>query len=287
MTTNGEDVTTSSPTLSEEERAALFRLNAPIDRGVRSKGGRAPISPKAVVWMLTAFAVLGLGGAGIEHFIGNYGVTSSTSTKFLPSNANLTPLSALNSMSVDQFMALKEISNASAPTFTLRTQRGHTWKLAHVKGRVIVLTFENATCNDICPVLGNEISQAQSLLGRDASKVEFAIINTDPRDLAITVNPPALKVPALAERQNVVFLNGSLPALNSVWTSYGIRVRVGAKSSEVSHNNVIYFITAKHQLVAQATPFATQNSNGAFSLKPTYVARFAKGIATTADSLVK
>ena len=139
--------------------------------------------------MLVAFVVLGLGGGAIEHFVGGFGVTSNATTKFLPSNANLTPISSLNSLSVDQFMDLKEIANATAPAFTLRTQRDHQWKLRRSDGKVIVLMFENAICNDLCPVLGNEVKQAQAFLGSDASKVEFALVNTDPR--AIGVKAPA------------------------------------------------------------------------------------------------
>ena len=279
--------TTPTRLLSESERAAMFVSSAPADRNVKQRGGRAPIPPKAVAWMLAIFVVLGLGGEAVEHFVGNFGVTSATTTKFLPSNANLTPISALNSLSTDQFMNLKEIANASAPGFTLRTQRDHVWKLRRSNGKVVVLTFENAICNDICPVLGSEIKQAQALLGKDAPDVEFALVNTDPHDLTRNAHPIALSEPGLATAPNVVFLTGSLHALDSVWTDYGVRIKVGAKKNEVAHNNVMYFISPTGQLEAQATPFASENSDGVFSLKASLISRFAKGIATTASSLVK
>ena len=249
--------TGTTPLLSETERAAIFASNAPVDRNFRRQGGRAPIPPKAVAWALVIFVVLGLGGAALEHFFGNFGVTSATTTKFLPSNANLSPVSSLNSLSVDQFMNLKQIANASAPSFTLRTQRNHRWSLLRSNGKVIVLAFENA------------------------------IVNTDPLDLTLSAHPMALSEPGLASASDVVFLTGSLHALNAVWSNYGVRIKVGALASQVTHNNVMYFISPNGQLEAQATPFASVSSHNVFSLKANLITRFAKGIATTASSLVK
>jgi cytochrome oxidase Cu insertion factor (SCO1/SenC/PrrC family) len=277
----------ATTSLTEAERAAIFAANAPVDRNQKRRSGVSPIPPKAVAWALVAFAVLGLGGEAIEHYVGGYGAGTATPGKYLPSNANLTPLSALNSLSTDEFMGLKEIDNATAPSFTLRTQNNHVWKLRRNGGKVIVLTFENAICNDICPVVSEEVEQAQVLLGNDASHVEFAFVNTDPRQHAVNARPAALTKTGLASRPNVVFLTGSLRALDAVWTDYGLKIKVGSKAAEVSHNNVMYFISPRSQLEALATPFAQAIKDGAFTLRANYVARFAKGIATTADSLVK
>lgn len=277
----------AATTLSEKERAAIFAAHAPIDRSQKKRVGVSPIPPKAVAWMLVAFAILGLGGEAIEHFIGGYGAGTATTNKYLPSNADLTPLSAVNSLSTDEFMGLKEIDNAVAPGFALRTQSNHLWKLKKNDGKVVILSFEDSICNDICPVLGDEMKQADALLGSDASKVEFAFVNTDPRDHAVVADPLALTHTGLTSRSNFVFLTGSLTALDKVWTSYGVKIKVGSKATEVSHNNLIYFISPKLQLEALATPFARENATGVFSLSGNDIARFAKGIATTADSLVK
>ena len=277
----------AATSLTEAERAAIFAANTPIDRNQKRRSGVSPIPPKAVAWALVAFAVLGLGGEAIEHYVGGYGAGTATSGKYLPSNANLTPLSALNSLSTDQFMGLKEIDNATAPSFTLRTQNNHVWRLKENDGKVVVLTFENAACNDICPVVSDEVKQAQTLLGNDASRVEFAFVNTDPRQHAVNARPAALTQTGLTSRPNVVLLTGSLRALDAVWTDYGLKIKVGSKATEVSHNNVMYFISPRLQLEALATPFAEAIRGGAFTLRANYVARFAKGIATTADSLVK
>ena len=285
---DGTDVAPNSlPRLSEEERAAMFRSSAPIDRNARRRGGKSSIPPKAVAWLLVIFAVLGLGGEAGEHYFGNFGVTSATTTKFLPSNANLAPVRSVNEMTEDSFIGLKEISNAVAPSFTLVTQNDRKWNLSRVGHKVVVLFFENTTCNDICPVLGAEMKEARAQLGSNARSIVFAIVNTDPRNIAVNPHPLALELPHLEGTPNVVFLTGSLHRLNSVWVKYGIRIKVGSAPSEVSHNNEIYFIGAKHRLEALATPFAKVSNKNAFSLSATYIARYAKGIAETAISLVE
>lgn len=284
---HGPDVapTTSSP-LSEEERAAAFRSSAPVDRNTRRRGAKSPIPPKAVAWLLVTFAVLGLGGEAGEHFFGNFGVTNAT-TKFLPSNATLAPVRSVNEMTDDSFIGLKEISNAIAPPFTLFTQNDRTWDLSHVGKKVVVLFFENSICNDICPVLGAEIKQAHAQLGSSARSVVFAIVNTDPRSVDVAPRPLALEVPHLEGMKNVVFLTGPLHRLDHVWINYGIRIKVGAKQTEVSHNNEIYFIGENRQLVALATPFANVSKQNISSLSAHLIARYAKGIAETAISLVQ
>jgi cytochrome oxidase Cu insertion factor (SCO1/SenC/PrrC family) len=131
------------------------------------------------------------------------------------------------------------------------------------------------------------MKEARAQLGSNARSIVFAIVNTDPRNIAVNPHPLALELPHLEGTPNVVFLTGSLHRLNSVWVKYGIRIKVGSAPSEVSHNNEIYFIGAKHRLEALATPFAKVSNKNVFSLSATYIARYAKGIAETAISLVE
>ena len=48
-----------------------------------------------------------------------------------------------------------------------------------------MLTFFNGRCNDICPVLAAEISQADVDLGAEATRVSFLTVNTDPMSAAV------------------------------------------------------------------------------------------------------
>jgi cytochrome oxidase Cu insertion factor (SCO1/SenC/PrrC family) len=287
MDNEGLTVASVPGSLSDEERARIFSESLPRDRSQRQRSGKSPISTKTVLWALVIFSVLGLGGEAVEHYFGNVGVTSATTNKFLPSNANLTPVGFRNSMTNEAFIGLKLIANANAPKFTLRDQFDKKWSFKDAKGRVIVLTFENYTCNDICPVLGNELRLSDQALAKNSQRVEFVVVNTNPRNLTVSPNPPALVVAGLQKTTNVVFLTGTLKKLDAVWTAYGVKIKVGALANEVAHNNVMYFVGAKGQLIAQATPFAKVTSAGTYTLSANDERRFASGIVQTTTSLIK
>jgi cytochrome oxidase Cu insertion factor (SCO1/SenC/PrrC family) len=259
--------------------------NYRVDRAAALRAGRTPISPKFILWAIVAFAVLGLGGEALQHFDGNLGLPT-TATIPITSTTTTVPGAAQANLPMTEFLGLRDIGTAAAPRFTLKDQAGREWSLSSAKGKVVVLAFY-ANCNDICPVLGAEIKEAHTLLGENASRVDFVIINTNPNDLRFSSSPPALRVPGLLNVANVKFVTGPLSTMNSVWTRYGITIRVGAQLTNETHNNLVYFIDPAGQLRAQVDPFAQENSFGVVSLNAAETHRFALGISNEADSLLK
>ncbi|MGD0055690.1 MAG: SCO family protein [Acidimicrobiales bacterium] len=264
---------TSSPGLDEADRAAALRA------------GRTPVSPKFILGAIAAFAVLGLGGALLQHFDGNLGLP--TSTTLAPSSTTTLAPEPLQESPLDEFMGLKDIGFQNAPGIALTSQNGHPWNLRDDRGKVVVLAFYNAICNDICPVLGSEIAQARALLGTHATKVDFVIVNTDPHDLRVSRTPRALSVPGLAGAKDVRFVTGPLAKINPVWIHYGISIETGKKTPVVTHNNIVYFIDPRGRLRVQVDPFASENRSGAVGLSASDIHRFALGISRVAGSLVK
>lgn len=274
-------------TLSEAQRAHAFATRPPVDRAAALRAGRTPVSPKFILWAIVSFVVLGLGGTIVEHFFGNMGLpTTNTSVSKLPKTP-VTPRGGPLPSSLDSFLGLKSIGNVAAPTFTLLDQANKSWSLSGAQGKVVVLAFYNADCSDICPVVGREIKQAQALLGANTSKVEFVIVNTNPNDYRVASAPLALSEPHLTNDPSIHFLTGPLAQLNTVWTNYGISIRVGAKANQMAHNNIMYFINSKGELHSQVLPFANENRSGVYSLSTSDMDRFASGIAQIAGSLVK
>ena len=289
MAETNEERAAARAALSEQQRAAAFSSSmTPADRSAALREGRTPVPPKFILWMVGVFVVLGGGGAILEHYFGNVGQPSATTTTVFTLPATPTTLAGPQlSSSLSALMGLKEIANAQASPFTLRDQANREWGLLRAKGKVVVLTFYNVNCNDVCPVVGAEIRQAQARLGANARKVEFVIVNSDPNHFAVSAAPAALSIPGLANTPSVYFLTGPLLQLNAVWINYGVSVKVGALASQVAHNNIMYFIDPRGRLRAQAVPFGNENHAGVFSLGPTTISRFAQGIAQTADSLVR
>jgi protein SCO1/2 len=282
---SGRKTSTSAPGQdSSDEGIAPSPL---VDRAAALRAGRTPISPKFILWMIVAFAVLGLGGGLLQHFEGNLGLPTSATIPFTDKTTTTVPDKTQSTVPMSEFLGRRDIGTAAAPGFSLQDQTGHQWSLAGAKGKVVVLAFYDANCNDICPVLGAEIKKAHDLLGSNAGKVDFVIVNTDPNTLIDSPSPPALSVPGLLATPDVRFVNGPLDSLNAVWTQYGISIRVGANTNVVTHNNLMYFIDRAGQLRVQIDPFATENSVGVVSLDLKDIQRFARGITQVADSLIK
>jgi cytochrome oxidase Cu insertion factor (SCO1/SenC/PrrC family) len=288
MTNDDEGFSRGPDELDEQRRLAIFAAaNAPRDRHGVLQDRRVTIPRKFIAWSIVAVLVLGLGGEVGQHFFETNGkAPPPPKTHVLQGTPTTNPrLPELISLQV--FIGLKDIGDALAPGFTLRNQVGHKWRLASHKGQVIVLAFYDSICNDICPVLGAEIRLASHELGSHGDSVHFVIVNTDPNATRISPRSPALTVPGLNGDPYVTLLSGSVDTLNQVWTAYGVRVAVGAKANEVSHNNELYFIGPNGNLSAYSAPFGNENKTGLYSLDLSSLRTCARAIAETADSLVQ
>jgi cytochrome oxidase Cu insertion factor (SCO1/SenC/PrrC family) len=290
MTDSNNEHAGVSDELSDEQRAAIFgAANVKVDRRTALRAGRVPIPPRFVLWTTAVLVALALGGVIVDHYYGTFGSSvTPTSTKItvLPVTSSTIASKGPNLITLETYMGLKFIGSANAGSISLTNQRGQKWSLAAQKGKVVVLTFYNSICNDICPVLGAEIREAHRLLGLESSKVEFAIVNTDPNHLSVSPQSPALRGPGLSKIATLSFLSGSVQALDRVWTTYGVQIKVGARASEVTHNNVLYFIGAQGELDAYASPFADISKSGLYSSSRASIHLYAQAIAETAVSLV-
>ena len=287
MTTGNEGTSRDPGELNDEERAAIFAAaNAPKDRRGKVRARTKTVSTKFIAWTTAAVVVLGFGGAIAQHFFQSYGKAAAPTTTTILKGTPTTNPNLPSLISLQVFMGLKEIGSAVAPPISLRTQNHHQWRLASHKGQVVVLTFYNSICNDICPVVGAEIRLASQEV-TSGKKVEFVIVNTDPNATKISPQSQALTVPGLSGNSSVTLLSGSVDTLNRVWSAYGVRITVGAKAKEVSHNNVLYFIGPNGNLLSYASPFGTQAKSGAYSLDGPSLRTYARAIAETADSLVR
>ncbi len=217
-----------------------------------------------------------------DYYFGRVGSTPAPHATTTAPAGSTRPLAS----SLDALMGLKPISSEVAPGFSLTDQHGRPWTLRGARGHVVVLTFFNGTCTDICPVVGEEIRRAESLLGSRAHGVDFVVVNTDPRDLKGTADPPALSRTGLDHLGNVYFLTGSLSEIDPVWSDYGVTITVGRRSNQMAHNEIMYFIGPHGGLADLATPFANESHSGTYTLGAAQVARWAEGIARTAGSLV-
>ena len=283
------DAPSSKDAQREADRAAAFlaeprtRLDLPVFGSTLN-----PLVRNALFVVVVTLLVLGLVGGFAEAFVGDGGISNTFAG--VPTTIAGSPGTGsgrnASKQSLSAFMGLKRIDSNPARNFTLVDQRNTAWSLRSSRGKVVVMTFYSADCQDICPVLGREIKQASSILGAESSHVAFVIVNTDLNVTAPLADPPALAVPGLRNDKSVYFLNGSLAALDRVWSNYGVTIDVRSPL-DIYHNDVMYFITPMGRLADIAIPFGKENRVRRFSLPSSDVRRFAKGIALIADRLIK
>jgi cytochrome oxidase Cu insertion factor (SCO1/SenC/PrrC family) len=277
------------------------------DRAAAFAAGPSKIPRTVIVVLVIAVTVLGLGGVALDHFFpGPVGISTTTTLapnyppplQTAPAGAQLAtgaggqsrtgnlPVAPQLPASAPALMDLQPLNAARAPGFSLTDQHGRVVSLATFRGKVVVLSFFDAACDDICPVLERELSQADLDLGRDSSRVAMLTVNTDPLALSAAAARPAEVVARAPSTVAWYFLTGALTRLDAVWSSYGIAIDVQRDSGLVSHNDFLYFIDPSGRLRFRATPFADENTSGVSSLPVGTEATWAAGIAAQAKALL-
>ncbi|HWD54581.1 MAG TPA: SCO family protein [Acidimicrobiales bacterium] len=267
----------------------------PIDRAAALAEGAPGIPARFVWWVLGGALVLSLGGLLGEHLFSSAGLNPSpTTTTTAPSPTRTapadTPAPPGSARSLDaalpSFMGLTTLSPRQVAPFTLTDQQGQPLAVPSTPPRVVVLTFFDAPCNDICPVLASEIEQADTDLGARASEVEFVTVNTDPAALAVSAGGPALGSTGLGSLANWHLVTGPLASLNPVWKAYGVSISLNPRTGLEAHTDVMDFVDAQGFLRYRASPFADEGTNGDYTLSTAAEARWGEGIAAYAGRLI-
>jgi protein SCO1/2 len=272
-----------SDQFTREQRAKKFAEGAP------------PIPRKAVVIAVTAFVVLGLGGVLFDHFYGGPVATATVTTTGTdpPSLETTVPHSTPTTRPTVQavgdvpkelvsLIGLTRLKPTPAPGFTLEAKGASPVSLSSLRGKVVIVSFFDSLCNDICPVLADELQQADVDLGSEASRVVILTINADPDATSLDSAAKAEESTALRSVPGWHFLTGTLDQLDPVWKAYGVTIEVQKSTQIVSHNDVLDFIDPEGRLRLRATPFGNESRTGTFSLAPGTEKLFASGVADAA-----
>jgi cytochrome oxidase Cu insertion factor (SCO1/SenC/PrrC family) len=136
------------------------------------------------------------------------------------------------------------LGNEKAPDFTLTNQFGQQMSLSQFRGKVVVLSFMDAECTDVCPLESASMVLAKELLGKAGDSVQL---------LSVDANPIANKVAdvmSYSRAHSMVnqwdYLTGSDSQLEAVWKNYNIEVQV--VDGDIDHTPAVYVINSQGDL---------------------------------------
>jgi cytochrome oxidase Cu insertion factor (SCO1/SenC/PrrC family)/thiol-disulfide isomerase/thioredoxin len=133
-------------------------------------------------------------------------------------------------------------NGAPAPNFTLTDQHGRAVSLSSLRGRSVVLSFNDDKCIDICTLLAEDIVVADRDLGSAAKHVVFLSVNANPYYPGVGAVRSWSDTHGLGRESNWLFVTGSPAALKSVWAKYGVEVELDPTNRTVVHSTELYFI---------------------------------------------
>jgi len=137
------------------------------------------------------------------------------------------------------------LANGVAPAFHLIDQRGHPVSLADLRGYTVALTFLDPVCTTDCPVIAQQMREANQMLGSAGSKVRFVSIVANPTYNAVSTVAAFNRQEGLNTMSNWLFLTGPLPSLRQVWRAYGEEVQNAPAGGMAVHADIVYVIDAK------------------------------------------
>jgi cytochrome oxidase Cu insertion factor (SCO1/SenC/PrrC family) len=120
-------------------------------------------------------------------------------------------------------------------------QAGALISLSDYRGKVVVLTFLDDQCHDICPLTAAQLIKANELLGSAAASASFIGINVNVQANRTADVMAATKEWRLDGIPTWHFLTGTSGQLEPVWQAYGIAVEPQAQG-ELLHTVGVYII---------------------------------------------
>lgn len=144
---------------------------------------------------------------------------------------------------------VQPLGNTPAPGFSLVNYNGKHVTMASFKGRPVILTFLDPMCYDSCPLIAQELVAADSMFGKQASKVALVAVVADPVFHSTSNTAAFVASHGLGKYKNWYFLTGSVSKLQKIWNSYEVTV-VTPREGMILHSQLVYFINSRGQEVS-------------------------------------
>lgn len=138
------------------------------------------------------------------------------------------------------------LAKAPAPDFRLHAARGGELGTADVAGKPYVVTFLYVNCNDVCPVIAQELRLALQQLGDRADEVAVLAVSADPKGDTARAVREWLTRQRLPE--NFHYLIGERSELKPVWDAYYAAPQSDTYAERGDHSASIWLVDAQGRL---------------------------------------
>jgi cytochrome oxidase Cu insertion factor (SCO1/SenC/PrrC family) len=132
-----------------------------------------------------------------------------------------------------------------AAPFDLTDQRGRPVSLASLRGKVVLLTFLDPVCTSDCPLIAQELRQADQMLGAGSGRVALVAIVANPLYRSLAYTQAFDRQELLTGLRNWYFLTGSEQQLSQVWKGYYVTAQLNGPGAMALHPDLAYVIDAR------------------------------------------
>ena len=132
-----------------------------------------------------------------------------------------------------------------APDFRLTDQFGHTVSLSGLRGHIVVLTFLEAHCTQLCPLVAEDLRRIADELGPAQQQLAILAISTDPEGDTPAAVRSFSRAHGMLSRWH--YLVGSRRQLSAIWHAYFIYAAPPGSSLalDAAHTSATYLVDAR------------------------------------------
>lgn len=145
--------------------------------------------------------------------------------------------------------AMVTLPHRPSPAFVLTDQAHRTVSSASLAGKLTLLTFLDPVCSDDCPLIANQLAEADRELGPLTGRIQIVAIDSNPLFSHVSDTAAFTASHGLTSLPNWHFLSGQPETVQSLLSSYGIGVAVPAVGM-IQHGEGVYFLGSDGSEVA-------------------------------------
>lgn len=169
-------------------------------------------------------------------------------------------------------LGIADVSPINPPDFTLTDQNGKAISLSDFKNKKLVIQPLDPKCTDICPLISQELINANRQLGKDAENVVYIGLNVNQYHESVSDVKAFSDQEGLSKLKNWYFLTGSTDTLKKVWKAYGITV-IPSKTDDVLHTSMLLFVNSSGKEMFEGNPEDDGSSIKKWSDAITYIVK--------------